>query len=87
MPDVLRYLDHHPHPSEIYLIIEVADRTLNTDCGIKANDYANSDIQEYWMLNLKQLDNPRPYRAGILSSATHLTIIYPCGDTHDFRLC
>ncbi|MEQ8383504.1 MAG: Uma2 family endonuclease [Coleofasciculus sp. A1-SPW-01] len=54
MPDVLRYLDHHPQPLEIYLIIEVADRTLNTDCGIKANDYANSDIQEYWVLNLKQ---------------------------------
>ncbi|MEQ9482296.1 CHASE3 domain-containing protein [Coleofasciculus sp. F4-SAH-05] len=27
------------------------------------------------------LDTPRPISAGILSSATHLTIIYPCGNT------
>jgi len=27
------------------------------------------------------IDTPRPISAGILSSATHLTIIYPCGNT------
>lgn len=53
-PDALRYLDHHPAPSEIYLLIEVADTTLKMDCGLKANDYAKSGIKDYWVLDLKK---------------------------------
>lgn len=54
MPDVLRYLDHHPAPSEIYLLIEVADTTLKMDCGLKAKVYAKSQIKDYWVLDLKK---------------------------------
>lgn len=54
MADALRYLAHHPAPSEIYLIIEVADTTLKTDCDLKAKDYAHSGIKEYWVLALKK---------------------------------
>ncbi|MEG3938637.1 Uma2 family endonuclease [Microcoleus sp. S36b_A3] len=52
IPDPLYYEDHHPTPSEIYLIIEVADTTLRTDCGIKAKIYAESGIADYWVLDV-----------------------------------
>jgi Uma2 family endonuclease len=52
IPDPLYYEDHHPTPSEIYLIVEVADTTLRTDCGIKSKIYAESGIADYWVLDV-----------------------------------
>jgi Uma2 family endonuclease len=52
MVDPLDYEDHHPTPSEVYLIIEIADTTLRKDCGIKATIYAQSGIADYWVLNI-----------------------------------
>lgn len=49
----LRYLDHHPRPEEIYLIIEIADTTLRIDTGLKAQSYAEAGITDYWVLDLK----------------------------------
>lgn len=54
IPDELRYLDHHPNPFEIFLIIEVAAYTLKQDCGLKAMTYGSSGIKDYWVLNLNQ---------------------------------
>lgn len=54
MADALRYLDHHPIPSEIYLIIEIADTTIKRDCNLKALDYAQSGVTDYWVLDLNQ---------------------------------
>ncbi|EAZ92314.1 Uma2 family endonuclease [Crocosphaera chwakensis] len=50
--DELLYLDHHPFPSEVYLIIEIADSTLKRDCQIKAIDYGSSGIKDYWVLDI-----------------------------------
>jgi Uma2 family endonuclease len=50
--DPLYYEDRHPTPSEVYLIIEVADTTLRTDLGIKATIYAQSGIADYWVLDV-----------------------------------
>ena len=52
VPDPLYYEDHHPTPSQVYLIIEVADRTLRNDLGIKATIYAQSGIADYWVLDV-----------------------------------
>ena len=52
MPDALRYLDHHPRPLEVYLIIEVADSTLRRDCNLKAQDYSASNISDYWVIDI-----------------------------------
>ncbi|HLO48106.1 MAG TPA: Uma2 family endonuclease [Kamptonema sp.] len=52
MRDPLYYEDRHPTPSEIYLIIEIADTTLRKDCGIKAQIYAQSGIIDYWVLDI-----------------------------------
>lgn len=50
--DPLDYATHHPTPSEIYLIIEVADSSLSYDREVKAKIYARSGIADYWVLNV-----------------------------------
>ena len=52
--DPLDYEDHHPAPSEVYLLIEVADSTLKRDRELKAPVYAQSGIQDYWILDVNQ---------------------------------
>jgi Uma2 family endonuclease len=47
-----RYLDHHPAPAEIGLVIEVSDTTLRTDRGPKLVSYARAGIPVYWVVNL-----------------------------------
>ena len=51
-PDPLDYEDHHPTPEEIYLLIEVSDRTLKRDRELKAPAYARSGVREYWILDV-----------------------------------
>jgi Uma2 family endonuclease len=50
---VLDYVDHHPRPEEIELVVEVADSTLKQDCEIKDKLYAQTGIADYWILDLK----------------------------------
>ncbi len=47
------YLDHHPYPEDIYWIIEIADTTSSKDLGIKKQMYAQANIPEYWVIDLK----------------------------------
>ncbi|MGB7444309.1 MAG: Uma2 family endonuclease [Coleofasciculaceae cyanobacterium] len=51
--DPLDYEEGHPQASDVYLIIEVADSTLKRDCELKAKDYAQSGIADYWVLEVK----------------------------------
>jgi len=48
----LDYADHHPTPSEVYLIIEVADSSLKLDCETKAQAYSLAGIKDYWVLDV-----------------------------------
>ncbi|MBD2500076.1 Uma2 family endonuclease [Anabaena azotica] len=50
--DPLDYADHHPTPSEVYLIIEVADSSLKLDCETKAQAYSQAGIKDYWVLDV-----------------------------------
>ncbi|MBD2605706.1 Uma2 family endonuclease [Scytonema hofmannii FACHB-248] len=50
--DPLDYADHHPTPSEVYLIIEVADSSLKFDCETKGKAYAQAGIADYWVLDV-----------------------------------
>lgn len=52
LPDPAFYEDHHPTPSEIFLIIEVADSSLRYDRELKAPTYGRSNILEYWVLDV-----------------------------------
>jgi Uma2 family endonuclease len=46
------YLDRHPGPGEVPLVIEVADSSLARDRGLKARVYARAGIPHYWIVNL-----------------------------------
>ena len=41
-----------PNPSDVYLLIEVADSSVATDQGDKAEIYANEGIGDYWIVNI-----------------------------------
>lgn len=47
------YRQHHPFPQDIYLLIEVANRTLKKDLEQKIITYARNGIAEYWVIDLK----------------------------------
>ncbi|XZN89796.1 MAG: Uma2 family endonuclease [Microcoleus sp.] len=42
----------HPVPSEVLLLVEVADSTVDNDRDVKIPIYARSLIQEVWLVNL-----------------------------------
>ena len=48
-----RYLSGHPEPADIFLIVEVADSSLEDDQNIMKPLYAESGIQEFWIVNLR----------------------------------
>lgn len=46
------YYHQHPRPEDIYLLVEVADTTLEKDRTVKAPLYATAGIPEYWIVNI-----------------------------------
>lgn len=46
------YLANHPTPSDILLLIEIADSSLKYDQEIKLPVYAEAGISDYWIFNL-----------------------------------
>jgi Uma2 family endonuclease len=52
--DAARYRYHNPTPVEIVLMIEVSDGKLVWDCGLKAIEYAQGGIQDYWVFDLSR---------------------------------
>jgi Uma2 family endonuclease len=46
------YMDAHPSASEVLLIVEVSDSTLNYDRDIKLGLYARHSIPEVWLLDV-----------------------------------
>lgn len=56
-PDVVLYdpdmpKDRHPHPDDIHLVVEVADRSVDYDRNVKAGHSAAAGGPEYWLVNL-----------------------------------
>lgn len=49
-----QYTDRHPGPSEVALVIEVADATLRRDRTLKKRLYARAGIPIYWIINLPE---------------------------------
>lgn len=50
--DTRHYLDRHPGPADVALVIEVADTTLQRDRELKKRLYASAGISVYWLMNL-----------------------------------
>ena len=46
------YLANHPSPSDILLLIEIADSSLKYDQDEKLPIYAEASISDYWIFNL-----------------------------------
>ena len=44
----------HPTPADVFLIIEVADSSLEYDRDVKAHIYGRNDIPETWVKNLPE---------------------------------
>jgi Uma2 family endonuclease len=62
---LLDYADRHPEPKDLALVVEVADSTLKYDCDVKDKLYAQSGIEDYWVLDVKNRNlhvfrNPTP---------------------------
>lgn len=47
------FLDRHPLPSEVLLVVEVADTTARRDREWKRDIYAAAGIPLYWVVNLQ----------------------------------
>ena len=46
------YAGHHPLPSDVLLIIEVSDTTVQYDRTVKTPLYAQAGILEMWLIDL-----------------------------------
>lgn len=44
--------DRNPQPSEVRLLVEIADSTLRFDLTVKARLYARARIAEYWVVDI-----------------------------------
>ena len=65
---------HHPTPTDIFLLIEVAQRTVDKDRNIKGPIYAAAGIPEYWIINLERRlveVHTQPSDDGVYHSVVH----------------
>ncbi len=50
--NALNYVEQHPQPQDIYLVVEIADSTLKQDCEVKDKIYAQAGIADYWVVDI-----------------------------------
>jgi Uma2 family endonuclease len=70
------YINSHPSPADIILVIEVADSSIKFDRDTKAPLYAAAGINEYWIVNLID-DRLEIYRQPSGSIYTSIQIFMP----------
>ena len=73
-PHPKEYADHHPTPSEILLVLEVADSSLTYDRNAKSRLYSTAGIPQFLILNLKARemeDHRAPSPDGYRSKETY----------------
>ena len=73
------YESGHPKAEDVYLVIEVADTTLETDRTIKLPLYAQTGIVEVWIVNLQ--DNQIEVYRQPIEHTYSITQIFTKGDT------
>lgn len=52
--DSREYIENHPTAKDIYLLVEVADRTLSRDRTQKSHIYGKANIPEYWVVDVNK---------------------------------
>jgi Uma2 family endonuclease len=50
--DARNYVDRHPGPEDLFIVIEVADSTLLMDRRLKVPLYARAGIRDLWLVNI-----------------------------------
>ena len=55
------YLDHHPYPADVLLVVEIAHSSVEYDRRVKVPLFAAAGIVEYWLVNLRE-DRIEVYR-------------------------
>jgi len=75
------YIESHPEPKDVFLLIEVADSTLRYDQKVKLALYARAGIPEVWIVNL-QAHCVEVYRQPESGSYQSKQIISPQGDLY-----
>ena len=53
VPLGIEYASHHPYPENILWLIEYSNSSLQKDLQVKTQVYAEVNIAEYWVVNLK----------------------------------
>jgi Uma2 family endonuclease len=79
---MVQYRDHHPDATELLLVIEASDTTLGDDRKYKLPMYAQFEIREVWIVNVKA-GLVETFRSPFNSSYTE-TIVY--GPTDSIQL-
>ncbi|MBE9014000.1 Uma2 family endonuclease [Pseudanabaenaceae cyanobacterium LEGE 13415] len=46
--------EHHPYPENVFWLIEYSESSLEKDLKLKTRIYAEANIAEYWVVNLKK---------------------------------
>lgn len=54
MPPAVRYRDRLPRPSDVLLLVEVADTSAAFERRVKLPRYARAGVREVWLVDLKQ---------------------------------
>lgn len=48
------YAEHHPTPTDVLLVVEVADTSVAFEREVKSAVYARAGIAEMWLINLPE---------------------------------
>ena len=76
------YAKRHPTPGDIFLVIEIADSSLEYDRSVKMPIYAKAGIQEVWLVNLLEklvevYQDPSPEGYGVIMKRRHDQALSP----------
>jgi Uma2 family endonuclease len=66
--------DRHPGPTDVFLVIEVADSSVRVDRGRKRRMYARAGIPDYWIVDLIA-DRIEVYRDPVGSRYRSVTLL------------
>jgi Uma2 family endonuclease len=81
------YATRHPQPEDVFLVIEVADTSLDFDQEVKLSMYARAGISEYWIVNIQEQEI-EAYHTPIGDNYKYREIIKPADHVlfHAFEL-
>lgn len=76
------YATAHPQPTDVFLVVEVADASLDFDRQVKGPLYAENGVAEYWILNLP--DRTLEVHRGPLATGQYAEVrVLQAGDSTD----